>query len=312
MGFGGLLTLVLMLLVAAPAFAGTLTAPTWTVSNSQTGKTGITYAFAFKTATAASISKVTMTVPAGTAGAVTVGTVYGLGAGTVALAANTLTYTVTSAVPVAAGINIYVSFATLTNTTTAGSYTSVISTSAGVTPVDNATTAAVNFGLSSTGVTTSVGQTLTFTNDTPSFNLAVDPTGLSLNQSQAVTLTVKTNAHAGYTLAAYDTGLTQASVYTIPAITAGPGTGLGTFPAKGFGASATVSGGGTDSATLAAGLAGGNWVGYPTAGATFLSATAPTGNTADTLVLTNQVTVDYTVPAGTYADTINYVATPSY
>ena len=60
------------------------------------------------------------------------------------------------------------------------------------------------------------------------FNLAVDPTGLSLNQSQAVTLTVKTNAHAGYTLAAYDTGLTQASVYTIPAITAGPGTGLGT------------------------------------------------------------------------------------
>ena len=103
-------------------------------------------------------------------------------------------------------------------------------------------------------------------------------------------MTVKTNAHAGYTLAAYDTGMAQPSVYTIPAVSAGPGTGVARFPAKGFGASATLTTGGTDGATLAAGLAGGNWVGYPTAAANFLTATGPTGNTADTLVLTNQVT----------------------
>jgi hypothetical protein len=29
-------------------------------------------------------------------------------------------------------------------------------------------------------------------------------------------------------------------------------------------------------------------------------------------VVTNQVNVDYTVPAGSYSDTINYVVTPSY
>ena len=46
--------------------------------------------------------------------------------------------------------------------------------------------------------------------------------------------------------------------------------------------------------------------------ATFLSATGPTGATADTLVLTDQVAVDYSVPAGTYTDTITYVVTPTY
>jgi hypothetical protein len=313
MGFGALAALVLLLLAAAPAFAaGTLTTMSWTVSNSQTGKTGITYAFAFKTASSASISKVTMTVPAGTAGAVAAGTVYGVGAGTISLVGTTLTYNVTTPVIIPANIPVYISFTNLTNTTISNNYTSLISTFNGGAGVDTGTTPQVYFGLSQTGVTTSVGQTLTFSNDTPSFSLAVDPTGLSLSQAQAVTLTVKTNAHAGYTLAAYDTGMAQGVVYTIAAVTAGPGTGLGTFPAKGFGAQATMTTGGTDGATLAAGLAGSNWVGYPLAGATFLSATGPTGTTADTLVLNNQVDVDYTVPAGTYTDTINYVATPSY
>ena len=311
-GFGGLLGVALVLLVAAPAFAGTLASPSWLNSNSQTGKTAVTYAYSFKTATAGSISKVTMTVPAGTAGTVTAGSVYGLGAGTVALAANTLTYTVTTPAVVAANVPIYVSFSSLNNTTVPNVYTSLITTYNGVTAVDSATTPGVTFGLSSTGATTAVGQTLTFTNDTPSFNLAVDPTGMALSQSQVTTLTVKTNARSGYTLAAYDTTMVQPSVYTVPAVSSGPAIGVASFPTKGFGASATLTTGGTDGAAMAAGLNGGNWVGYPTSAGNFLTATGPTGNSADTLVVTNQVNVDYTVPSGSYSDTINYVVTPSY
>jgi len=142
----------------------------------------------------------------------------------------------------------------------------------------------------------------------------VDPTGLSSGSTKAVTLTVLTNASAGYTLAALDTGgLSRTSpAYTIPDVTAGPGTGVGTFPTSGFGTSATLSGGGTDGAALASGLTGGQWVGYPGSAATFLSATGPTGATPDTLVLTNKVGVDYSVPAGAYTDTITYVLTPSF
>jgi len=299
---------------SAPAYAAALTKMSWTVSNSQTGKTAVTYAYAATTATAGVLSKVTMTVPAGTAGAPAAGTVYGLGAGTVSFAGTTLTYTVTAPANVPAGIPIYVSFTGLTNTTTAGSYTSVITTYVGAAANDTGTSPAVTFGSSSTGVTVTVGQTLTFTNSTPSFTLAVDPTATDNISSQTVTLTVQTNAASGYSLAAYDVGLTKttAPTFTLPPASAGPGTGVASFPTPGFGVSATLTTGGTDGAALAAGLTGGKWVGYPIAAANFLTATGPTGASADSLVLTNQVGVDYTVPAGTYTDTITYVATPNY
>jgi len=311
---GVLAVFMILALEASQAFAGTLTNMSWAVNNSQTGKTAVTYAFSFKTATAGTIKTVTMTVPAGTAGTVAVGTVYGLGAGTVGLAGNTITYTVTSAVAVAANIPIYLSFTGITNTSTAGSYTSTVTTqTAAPATIDTGTTGAVIFGSSSTTATVTVAQTLTFTNDTPSFSLSVDPTGTANNMSKAVTLSVLTNAGSGYTLAASDTGLTMVSpAFTIPKVSVGPGTGVGTFPANGWGASATLTGSGGHGAAMATGLSGGQFVGYPAAPATFLSATGPTGATADTLVLTDQVQVDYTVPAGTYTDTITYVATPSY
>jgi hypothetical protein len=303
-----------LVLTATPAFAGTLTKVSWTVNNSQTGKTGVTYAYAFTTATAGTLIDVTMTVPTGTAGTAAVGTVYGLGAGTASLSGTTLTYTITSPISVAANIPIYVSFTGLTNTSTAGSYTSTITTQkSGPSTVDSAASGSVTFGSSSTGVTVTVGQTLTFTNNTPSFSLAVDPSMLNNIQNQAVVLTVQTNAASGYTLAASDTGLSRtAPAYTIPAVSSGPGTGVASFPTSGWGASATVSGGGTDGATLATGLAGSKWVGYPSTAANLLTATGPTGTTADTLTLTDQVAVDYTVPDGTYADTITYVVTPTF
>ena len=309
-----LLVIGVLALSVGPALAsGTLANVSWTDSNSQVGKAGVTYSYGFKTATAGTIKTVSMTVPSGTTGTPAVGTVYGLGAGTVSLAGNTLTYTVTSAVSVPANIPIYVSFTGLTNTSTAGSYTSTVTTATSVpATIDTGTSQSITFGSSSTSASVTVAQTLTFTNSTPSFSLAVDPSGLA-NQTQAVTLTVQTNAHSGYSLAAYDTGLSKTSpAYTIAPVTAGPGTGLASFPTNGFGVQASVSTGGTDGATLAAGLTGNKWIGYPTTAANILTTTGPTGSTADSLTLTNQVAVDYTVPAGAYNDTITYVVTPNY
>jgi hypothetical protein len=302
------------LATAPPASAATLTKMSWTVNNSQTGKTAVTYSWSFSTATAATLTAVTLTVPAGTAGTPAVGTVYGLGAGTVALAGTTITYTVTTPVAVPANIPIYLSFTGLTNTSTAGSYSSTITTQkSGPLTVDTGTTGSVTFGSSSTTASVTVGQTLTFTNNNPSFSLSVDPSMLNNTASQAVVLTVQTNAASGYTLAASDTGMSRtAPAFTIPPVSTGPATGVATFPTSGWGASATLTSGGTDGAALAAGLSGGKWVGYPSSPANFLTATGPTGATADTLTLTNQVGVDYSVPGGSYSDTITYVVTPTF
>ncbi len=229
-------------------------------------QTAVTYSYGFTTATAATLTAVTMTVPAGAAGVVAAGTVYGIGAGTVSLTGTTLTYTVTAPAAVAVNFPIYISFTGLTNTATADCYTSTITTQKAGPITDSATSAAVTFGSSSTGVTVTVGQTLTFTNNTPSFSLAVDPTSLNNVQSQAVVLTVQTNAANGYTLAMSDTGLSIPSpAFTIPAVSIGPTVGVVSFPSVGWGASATLSGGGTDGAALASGLTGGKFVGYPSA-----------------------------------------------
>ena len=209
---------------------------------------------------------------------------------------------------------IYISFTGLTNTSTAGSNTSTVTTrTSAPATIDSGTSGSVTFGGSTTVAPVTMSQSLTFTCTISSFSLTVDPTGLGGDPTSAVTLSVLTNASAGYTLAASDTGLSRTGPsYTIPDVTSGPGTGLSTFPATGFGCSATFTTGGTDGAALAAGLTGGKFVGYPSSAATFFSATGPTGATADTLVVTNQVSVDYSVPAGAYTDTITYLLTPTF
>lgn len=301
-------------LFTGAASAATLSKTSWLVSNSQTGKTAVTYAFEFTTTTSGTLSFVTMTVPAGTGGAPLVGTDYGLGAGAVALAANVITYSITTPVVVSAGIPVFLSFTGMTNTTTAGTYTTTITTKTGLTPgvaLDNVTTTGIVFGPSSTSVNVTVGQTLTFTNNLPTFSLVVDPSMLNNVESQVAVLTVQTNATNGYVLQASDTGLSRTGpAYTIPAVSTGPGVGVATFPATGWGASATLVTTGT--ATLASGFTGGDFVGYPSAAATFVTSSGPTGASADTLTLTDQVGVNYTVPEGSYSDTITYVATPSY
>ena len=311
---GGLISLVALAVGTAPAYAGTLSGVTWTVSDSQTGQTAVTYSYSFKTATTGTIRRVTMSVPGATGGTAAVETVYGLGAGSVTLAGNTLTYTVSSPVSVAANIPVYLSVSGMTNTMFPGSRTAAVTTYSPTSSViDSGTSQSVSFGSSSTTAQVSLSRTLTVTNDTPAFAMSLDPTGLSGNPTQPVVLTVLTNASAGYSLAISDTGLSMTSpAFTIADVTSGPGTGVATFPTSGFGVSAVLTGGGTDGAALAAGLAGGKWVGYPLVAANFLTTTGPTGLTADTLTLTNRVSVDYATPAGSYSDTISYVVTPTY
>ena len=299
------------------ASASALTKTTWSVSNNQTGAPGVTYTFEFTTATAGASKTVTATVPPGTTvGTIGVGQIWGLDAGgTPTLAGDTLTYTLGTAQTVAANVPLYIEFTGLTNTSTAtDTATSTVSTNDATAVIDTATSPAVAFGAASTVATVQIPKSLTFTNDTPSFNLQLDPSLTALSTvSKDVTLTVKTNAGTGYTLAAKDTGLVSGS-NTIAVASTGVATGVASIPANTFGVSAikTIAGGSL-AAIQGAGLAvSGNFVGYTTGGETFLSATKPTGNTADSLVLTNQVKIDYNAPAGTYTDSITYTAAPVY
>lgn len=304
------------------AQAASLTNTTWSVSNNQVSATGVTYTFELTTATTGIIGSVKATVPSGTAGTVAVGTVYGLGAGTASLSGTTLTYAVTTPASVASGTPLYIEFTGLTNTSTAGSYTSTVSTydnSATPALIDSAVSPSVSFGQNSTAVTVQIPKSLTFTSDTSSFTLQMDPSLTALSDlTKAVNVTVKTNAGQGYTLATKDTGLKTSGTpsYAIPAASSGVATGVpsASFAGNTFGVSAalTVSGGSL-AALQGAGLStSGNYVGYTTAGETFVSATKPTGNTADSLVLTNRVKIDYSTPAGTYTDTITYTVAPTY
>ena len=203
-------------LSATPASAAALTNMSWTVSNNQVGATNVTYSYSFKTATAGIIAKITFVVSgAGLAGTPTITRAFGIGAGTVARVGQTITYTVTSAVSVSAGIPIYIEFGANTNSVTTGSYTTAITTQTSVpATIDTGTTPAITLAASNTAVTVTVAKSLTFTVDTTAFELDLDPSLPALaDQTQNVALTVQTNANSGYTLIVSDNaaGLQSAS-----------------------------------------------------------------------------------------------------
>jgi hypothetical protein len=302
----------------AGAAAGGLTNVSWLVSNTQTAAAATTYTFEFTTGTSGTVSSVTMTVPSDTAGTLAGVVNYGVGAGTVALSAGTITYTVATPANISAGTPIYISVSGLTNTATAAPFESTITTNTSTGLLDdysstNGTNSTVSFGASNTAVTAVVGKSILFTNDTPAggFQWQLDPT-VNTTGSGIVHLGVKTNAGQGYSLAVYDAGL-KAGSYQIGAA---PGGGTSTAPpANSFGYAVSLAGGGTSLAAVQpAGLSGGKFMGYTLSGAptTAVTATKPTGNTADTMTVTNKVVIDYSSPAGSYADTITYVVTPTY
>ena len=303
------------LLTAPAAQSLALTNVNWSVSNNQVSATSVTSSYAFKTATAGIIKTITMVVSgAGLGGTPAIVKNYGIPAGTVARAGQTITYTVTAPVSVAAGVPIYLELSGSTNTATTGSYTTAVTTQTSApATIDGPTTSnAVALAATNTAVVVTVGKTLTFTLDTTSFQLLMDPGLAALaDQSQAVGLTVQTNANSGYTLTVNDlaTGLQSSSTGNpiIAKVSTGKATSV-TWPgATRFGYTVTGTG-----ASIDAAFSGAKYAGYVAAGEQIASRTGPTGGTADTITITNRAAIDYTTATGDYADTITYTVTPNY
>ena len=122
-------------------FGGSLTRLGWKVSDTTPAATGVDDTYTFTTASSSELDSVTMTVPAGTGGSPAVGTVTppALAGGTVSLSGTTLTYSFTPAT-VDAGTAVSIEITGLTNTSTAGSYTSDITTRDAGSGVDSGTT----------------------------------------------------------------------------------------------------------------------------------------------------------------------------
>ena len=299
---------------AAPAGAAALTNVSWSVSNNQVSATNVTYSFSFTAATTGTIKTITFVVSgAGLAGAPAIARNFGVGAGTVAIAGQTITYTVTAAVSVSAGIPIYLEFSGLTNSGTAGSYTTVITTkTAAAATIDTATSPAVTLAASNTAVTVTIAKSLTFTINNTAFELDLDPSLPALaDQTSNVGLTVQTNAHSGYTLTVADnaTGLQSAATGnpTIAKVSTGKATSLAWPGAPNYGYTVTGTG-----ATIDGAFTGTKYAGYVGAGEQIASRANATGGTADTVTIANRVAIDYTAPAVVYTDTITYTVTPNY
>jgi hypothetical protein len=299
----------------SPAGAAGLGNVGWAVSNSQTAATSVTYSWQFTPATTATLSSVTLTVPALTAGTPAIATVYGIGAGSVsAISGDAVTYTVTVPASIASGTPIYIELSGFTNTTAAGGYTSDVTTDDG-SPVDTGTSPAVTFGATSTSASVVISKSMTVTNDTAAFQFLMDPGVAALSDlSKNVILTVKTNAGNGYTVNV-KAGLLTNGGLTIPATSSGMGVGFatGAFPSNSFGYKMTATAGNASGVAVdAAQLAAGKYVGYTVGGETAASATSSTGAAGDTITLTNRVMIDYDTPGGVYTATITYTVAPSY
>ena len=299
---------------AAPANAGTPTNMSWTVSNNQVGATPVIYSYSFTTATAGTIKTITFTVSgAGLGGTPAISRAYGIGAGTVARSGQTITYTVTSAVSVSAGIPVYISLSGLTNSSTAGSYTTTITTQTSTpSTIDTGTTPAVTLATSNTAVTVAIAQSLTFTVNNTAFELDMDPSLPALaDQSATVGLTVQTNANSGYTLAVADnaTGLQSSSTGNpvLPKASTGKGTSVAWPGAPNWGYTVTGTG-----ATIDPAFSSSKYAGYTSAGETIATRTGATGGTADTITIANRVAINYAVSSGVYSDTVTYTVTPNY
>src|SRR5207253_2360820 len=124
------------------------------------------------------------------------------------------------------------------------------------------------------------------------------------------------NAKSGYSLNVKDAGLaTTSPIRTIAPITGGMATGVapGSFTTDRFGYSASVtSPAGSGLALQGAGLTGGKFVGFTTGGEVPVSATGPTGGSADTIAMTVRIKISYATASGVYTDTITYAVSPSY
>lgn len=302
-------------LMAPAADAATLTSPAWSVSNNQVSSTPVIYTYSFRTATSGSIKTILFVVSgAGLAGTPVIAKNYGISAGTVGRSGQTITYTVTTAATIPANIPIYIEFSGMTNSGTAGSYTTAITTrTSAPATIDGATnTSAVTLAANNTAVSVTISKSATFTIDNEAFTLALDPSLPALaDQTQTVGLTVLTNANSGYTLTVGDlsTGL-QSSGTGNPVIAdvSTDKSGSMAWPgANKWGYTVTATG-----ATADAAFSSSKYAGYTAAGEQVASRSTPTGGTADTISIISRVQIDYGAATGDYSDTVTYTLTPNY
>lgn len=178
------------------AVAAPLGNAAWSVSKTTTGAASVAYAYTFTVVTTSQLSSVTMTIPSGTGGTPAVGTVSpaSMAGGTASSSAGTLTYSF-AAVTVASGTAVSIHINGLTNTNSAGGYTSTITTMSGTSQVDAGPTGTVTL---TPGLLTSLGWSASST--------AVGATGVSYT----------------FTFTTANTSLTITSVtFTVPPGTAG-------------------------------------------------------------------------------------------
>ncbi|MBV9326798.1 MAG: hypothetical protein JO352_23825, partial [Chloroflexi bacterium] len=270
----------------------------------------------------------------GTAGTPAIARNFGIGAGTVALAGTTITYTVTSPVAVAAGIPIYLEFSGLTNTATAGTYTSTITTRTSVpATIDSGTSNSNTFSSGSVATTIAVARSTVFSIDTNAFTLVLDPSVNTIG-SQPINIGVSSNAKNGYTLQCkvdkQPTGTTNPSA-TLSAFTSGMASAAAwaSGGAGQFGYSLAVTNNGASGSPAGGGLLSGtNYAGFTVAGENCGSASGSTGNplasnlsgcgtglcasAAHAWLVNVRAGADYTTAADIYQDTITFTVTPSY
>jgi hypothetical protein len=125
--------------------AGTMVSPIWSVSKTTTGSSAVSYTYTFTAASSATISSLSASIPAGTAGTPAVGAVSGIpSTGTVSLGASSITYSFTPSF-VTAGTAVSVQVTGITNTTTPSYYASEFVSSGSSGPVDGGLSPLVSF-----------------------------------------------------------------------------------------------------------------------------------------------------------------------
>lgn len=298
--------------------SGTLSSVAMAVSNNATSATGVTYTWNFTTATAATLTSLTMTVPAGTTGtSLTAGaTAYGLLNCTITsptLSSGTVTVTLSGCASIPASTPVSISVSGFTNTATKTvAFASAVATSTGTVVDAGTAVTGVDFDSNLTQVTVVVPESLTFLNGNETITLLPIPGSPTPATASPVTLTVKTNAASGYTLRGCvlsPIGI-GATANTIPQLST-----PGALTGSAFGAQASVTGVGASLAGSWASANGASYLGYDSlcTGGTRSVISQNSGPTnGDVLTLTNAATISATQAAGTYTGVITYQVVPSF
>ena len=193
-------------LLATPVPAGALSPSnaTWSVSNNLVTAGDVTYAWSFQTAAVGMIKTIAFVVSgSGLGGTPAIGMSYGVGAGTVVRSGQTITYTIATPVSGSIGIPIFLQITGLSNSATAGSYTSgIVTRSAGSATIEAIATNGVALAAKGTAVAVSIRRSL-------AFSITLEPA----DGAPVIVLGVKGNVGSAYTLTVHD-GATPADALT--------------------------------------------------------------------------------------------------